>query len=535
VAGATYFVHTPTGIKYQPGVLPNAPWPSGSEEGIVNWWRGGHWFTLMAGLNASADGLIKLVGGANQGAEGNANPAEFFVEQLLDELDSELEFHLEVAPGGGSATLYYMPNASVPAGTPPPADTVLEAPTLSRLVSVRGEPGAPATGISIVGLGMKDAAPSYLGGPGWASCTGGDWGMAMDAALFLEHTEDVTVADTRHDRIDGNGLLLLGHNHRTNISRATFNNIGASAVVLFGRSDGYDASNGDQPRFTTVDNMWCSRVGVFEKQSSCYYQGLAPQNTLSRSVLYESSRALINYEDVIGGGSRVDSNLVFASCLESQDHGPFNSWHRLPMLTRVADGKTLSASSAYSNLTNNFIVATEGGSFGPEAGANGGCFDLDDGSAWFRVTNNWCSYGGYKTDFNGYSHRAQDSVNAYSYVYGGGCLRMSSLPVPSDGLYDSGFSNMTCILSSAGEQYLNIGGECDPSDRESFTLKLGGNTIYAPDASVVVSCGGKKYTFEEWMATGADPGTVVKAAPTPEDVVAMGRAVLGIPSVVWRD
>lgn len=39
-------------------------------------------------------------------------------------------------------------------------------------------------------------------------------------------------------------------------------------------------------------------------------------------------RAGINFNDGFGGGNLIESNLLFNTCRESGDHGPFNSWDR---------------------------------------------------------------------------------------------------------------------------------------------------------------------------------------------------------------
>ena len=40
--------------------------------------------------------------------------------------------------------------------------------------------------------------------------------------------------------------------------------------------------------------------------------------------MYNGPRAHINFNDGFRGGARVKSNLMFNSCRESGDHGPFN-------------------------------------------------------------------------------------------------------------------------------------------------------------------------------------------------------------------
>ena len=67
----------------------------------------------------------------------------------------------------------------------------------------------------------------------------------------------------------------------------------------------------------------------------------------------------------------LENNLLFNTCRESSDHGPFNSWDRQPFLTDVADPKAPSLIPLYNEIHHNFFVANYG--------ANGGCVDNDDG------------------------------------------------------------------------------------------------------------------------------------------------------------
>jgi hypothetical protein len=41
-----------------------------------------------------------------------------------------------------------------------------------------------------------------------------------------------------------------------------------------------------------------------------------------------SQRAGFNFNDGMGGGNLLDSNLIFNMVRETQDHGTFNSWNR---------------------------------------------------------------------------------------------------------------------------------------------------------------------------------------------------------------
>lgn len=76
------------------------------------------------------------------------------------------------------------------------------------------------------------------------------------------------------------------------------------------------------------------------------------------------------------------------TCRESQDHGPFNSWGRVPYLINFPNG-TLSQGikPAFDESSFNFIVA--GG------GANGGALDHDDGSSFYKDHDSFFVYGGH--------------------------------------------------------------------------------------------------------------------------------------------
>lgn len=81
---------------------------------------------------------------------------------------------------------------------------------------------------------------------------------------------------------------------------------------------------------------------------------LAP--AVSRDRLAQNGpRAGINANDGFGGGDEIAHNLVFSTCRESGDHGPFNSWDRQPFLTTVRDGSP-SMIMAWRHIHHNFFI-----------------------------------------------------------------------------------------------------------------------------------------------------------------------------------
>ena len=62
----------------------------------------------------------------------------------------------------------------------------------------------------------------------------------------------------------------------------------------------------------------------------------------------------------------------------------------MPYVTMVGDGVTPSAIPAFNDVHHNLIVANYA--------ADGGCLDNDDGSAWYKIHDNACLFGGHKSD-----------------------------------------------------------------------------------------------------------------------------------------
>ena len=62
--------------------------------------------------------------------------------------------------------------------------------------------------------------------------------------------------------------------------------------------------------------------------------------------------------DGFGGDTVIEQNLFFASLLETSDHGPYNSWDRLPFLTEVEfENGTASIGLAYNKLVANMFFS----------------------------------------------------------------------------------------------------------------------------------------------------------------------------------
>jgi len=133
----------------------------------------------------------------------------------------------------------------------------------------------------------------------------------------------------------------------------------------------------------------------------------------------------------------------------------------------------------------------------------------------------------YPPPLQGHAKRSYYNVHAYSSVYGTKCLGISNLPhaAPND-FFAEGYYGNKCILSSAGAPYLQMG-SCTPDATFASRMVVGNNSVFAPNASVTVSCG-KGYSFEEWVALGLDVGSTVADLPTVDEMVQMFKDTLGL-------
>ena len=202
-------------------------------------------------------------------------------------------------------------------------------------------------------------------------------------------------------------------------------------------------------------------------------------------------------QDGFGGGDDISSNLLLNCVRESSDHGPWNSWSRVPYITNLRTGKP-SIIPATRRIHGNFILSTY---FSQEA------IDTDDGSAYYEVFDNFFAYGdeGLKSDFGGHDNRWHGNVLAYV----GNCYHMWSFK----GYNDAFFGNK-CIFRTGYSSDCKVSAGWEVHD----------NTVFSQSGSAQV-CG---MDFKAWQAHGHDPGSSIAKWPSDDDVIAMGRKVLGM-------
>jgi hypothetical protein len=163
VAGDTYYPGVrPSGINGISKHLPHSPYADGGKDMVLTYWRPGHWFSIMYNMSGPIDssGDVKFGAGGFQGAEGHSKGAEWFIENVIEELDAPNEFYYDKA----SKELYLFYNGT---GTPPSS---VEVPSLAELIVMQGTKqmtidvaGAnPVSNVSFEGITFTGQRPTYM-------------------------------------------------------------------------------------------------------------------------------------------------------------------------------------------------------------------------------------------------------------------------------------------------------------------------------------------------------------------------------------
>jgi hypothetical protein len=132
--------------------------------------------------------------------------------------------------------------------------------------------------------------------------------------VTLVGTEDVEVASSLFTRLDGNAVFIGGYNRGLTIDSNEFVFIGDTAIAAWGDTStrlnangslslpypiGPDGRGGDQPRGTRVTNNLVHEIGLWQKQSSLYFQAVAAQTLVKGNVFFNGPRAALNFKCVM--------------------------------------------------------------------------------------------------------------------------------------------------------------------------------------------------------------------------------------------
>ncbi|ETO26019.1 hypothetical protein RFI_11118, partial [Reticulomyxa filosa] len=262
--------------------------------------------------------------------------------------------------------------------------------------------------------------------------SGGDWALQRQAAITIEYASGIWIVANLFTRLDGNAIIMNRFNRRHLIFDNEIVWNGDTAIASWGDTNGitfpiseseetsmgWDGTDGNQPRQVEIVANYVHELGIWEKQSSFYFQGKSCLNVVAYNIFYNGPRAGINFNDGFGGGTQITRNLLFNTCRESGDHGfcfiffflnylfiylfiisqfvhthtfffffvrvgPFNSWDRQVYVTDVKYGYP-SVIKQWDYISYNFILANYNSI---------GAIDNDDGSCFYQTHHNFFVYG----------------------------------------------------------------------------------------------------------------------------------------------
>ena len=500
--GGAFTYRIPSGLVADKSVLPNQPYRN-LNGAIIQAWRPARWENWMfeVGSYNATSGTFMFSKGGFQGARGDDEGAEFFIENVIEELDYPNEWFFDTS----TRALYFFYNAS--SGTHPPPDTMFVVPILKTLISVKASQSFPVSGITIRGIKFCDTAYTYMDPHGMPS--GGDWAVQRSGALFFEGTENTLVQECIFERLDGNAVMISGYNRNVTIYKNEFVWIGDSAIVSWGYTSGstikgmgWDGTDGNQPRFNQILYNFAHELGIFQKQTAFYFQAKSCQNNIKGNIFFNGPRTGIDFNDGFGGGSNVSENLIFNTCRESGDHGPFNSWDRQVFITKVRTGSP-DTRKEWDHIFNNFMIANYGSIL---------AIDNDDGSAYYQTHGNFFVYSGtgMKNDYGGHDNHHYNNIYAYVGIGFGIVQQLNG--------HEDYFYNNTVVMTNDGDY-----GRGQTCSGDGMTIVYD-NQIYTPTGNVT-EC---NMSLTDWQAKGYDPGTTANKLPKDYELVSMIRKLLHI-------
>eukprot|EP01060_Flectonema_neradi_P033223 TRINITY_DN550_c0_g1_i1.p1 TRINITY_DN550_c0_g1~~TRINITY_DN550_c0_g1_i1.p1 ORF type:complete len:848 (+),score=215.29 TRINITY_DN550_c0_g1_i1:43-2586(+) len=521
----------PTGVTYDKTMLPNFQTYENATGAILVGWRAQGWFVNMYEVEKhdKEAGTFSWTKGGFQGGRGwqlngttgaiDPNPT-FYIENVFEELDAPTEWFFNQ----NTRKLYLYYNAT--SGTAPPKDLQFVSTKLRRLIDISGKFGNPVKGVTVQGLGFRDTSYTYMAP--WAAPSGGDWALHRGGAVFIERTEHTTVRNCLFRRVDGNAVMISGYNRYATMDGNEFNWIGDSAMAAWGYTKEHDGTDGDQPRYTQIVNNVCHELGIFQLQSSCWFQAKTALSNVTNNLFYNGPRAGINMNDGFGGGNTLSKNVIFNQCRQSGDHGPINSWDRQLFWTDVRDGADKPGwNPKYTDVSQNVIIANYGGSQG---------FDNDDGSSWYNIHHNVIYGEGLKQDYGGHDSKYENNLNLVHHYDGQNCLNTwpfkkgtppcGDWSTEADCSHAHHFTNNKCIVLYTSVYSPGAGG-CPPAF-DSMTY-LANNSYFTPNGTAYLQCSQTDYkSIPELQKIGTELGSSQALIPSSEEWLGWANTILDL-------
>ena len=395
----------PRGLRFDPVTFSKKRWKK-PDEAIIHIYQSMYWGNLqwqIKDIDWDQHILWFGHGGQQMGAKWHADPCRvdkdsfFFIENVFEELDAPGEWYLDRE----TATLYYLPPDDVNLDT-----AIIEVPVLQQLIEFVGTQDNPVQHITLQGFRFAHTKSTFLETYEVPSLS--DWAIHRGGTVYLQGAHHCTIKECFFDAVGGNAVFMNEHNRSDLVTSCKFVESGDSAICFVGSLERTVGTQRSFPYECSAINNLIHDCGVFGKQIAGVYISRSKRIRAAHNEIYNMPRAGICIGDGTWGGHIIEYNYIHETCLETGDHGPFNSWGRdkywclgqshLPYTTHRSHDAGLVKIDAMEPviLRHNFFRETSGWGL-----------DLDDGASNYEIYNNLCvgvsmklREGAYRTIYN---------------------------------------------------------------------------------------------------------------------------------------